>query len=66
MTKTSTYHDAGNGQFVSSIYAGRHPSTTVQVTNGAQPTNAPRDAGTGRFVAEGYADRHPKTTVESK
>ena len=66
MTKGSTYHDAGNGRFVSPTYVDRHPNTTVQVTNGARPTNAPRDAGNGRFVSDAYADRHPGTTVESK
>ena len=65
MAKSTTFHDAGNGRFVSPSYADRHPKATVQVTDGAQPTSAPRDAGTGRFVPEAYADRHPKTTVQS-
>jgi hypothetical protein len=63
MTKGSTFHNAGNGQFVSPKYAATHPKTTVQITDGAKPTNAPRDAATGQFVSDAYADAHPNTTV---
>lgn len=66
MAKNSTYHSARTGRFVSPGYAATHPSTTVRVTSGSKPTDAPRDAGTGRFVPQGYADGHPSTTVQSK
>ena len=66
MTKSGGYHSAKTGRFVPKDYADKHPGTTAWVSDGAQPTGAPRDAGTGQFVAQDYADKHPGTTLDPK
>jgi hypothetical protein len=60
--------NATNGQYVSSSYGNRNPTTTLREASGPSGSSGPhyRSAVTGQYVTNNYGKAHPRTTVREK
>lgn len=70
MSKSKGGHtrSAVSGQYVSSSYGNRNPSTTIREASGPSGSSGPhyRSAKTGQYVTNNYGKSHPTTTVREK